>query len=954
MAVDGSDRLQIRLFGKLEVLLNGAPVPDLQRRHSGEALVALILLAGNNGISAIDLADYLYADEVRTPSMVGHCIGALRQALGAEGWRIKSRPYAIDLTGADVDVIRFADGIWSDNLDEKRQAVELYAGDLLEGWKQPWIERERQKRRRMLGRALDRLIPDAIEREDWDRAKAFLELQISLLPADNCIAELRSLLQTVQQHRVGRMAGEIVARAEPAETHSPNSKELEPSHLAQPILPQRVLPQRVLPQLVLPQHNLPNELTSFVGREKEIAALKAALDSYALLTLTGSGGCGKTRLALRVAREALPHYADGVRLVELATVSDPLYLTQAVASALGLREDASPLALQTLIDHLRFRSQRLLLILDNCEHLLPAIAALAETLLKSCSDLRILATSRELLNIPGERAWRVPSLQLPDMRRLPPGEAEQAEFLLKHDAIRLFVDRAGVQQPEFALKGRNAAAVAAICGHLDGIPLAIELAAARLRSLSAEEINRRLDERFRLLTNGSRTALPRHQTLRSLIDWSYDLLTEPEKQLLQRLAVFAGGWTLAAAEQVCCGGGILAADILTLLMNLEDKSLIMHERMGEQVRYRLLETIRQYAADKHAANGEEARLYRVRHRDYFLALALEVNPKLGDADQVELLNLLEAEHGNLNQALRFCLENAEEIENGLRLAAALQQFWWTRGYVDQGRRWFQELLTHSLAQAPTKMRADALNGAAVLARMQADYISARLLQEECLFIYRQLKDDFAIAYCLGNLAILAWEMHDYAQARLLQEEGLELQRKLRNDEGIAYCLGNLGVMAWHQRDYAVARARLEESLDILQKLQHSWGIATCLSNLGGLHLRLGDCVAARTRQAQSLKLRIELQDLLGIAACLEAFGALACREDRWELSAQLHGAAERLQEEIGSRLSKSSDEQEEYDLCLRATRQALGEERFARAWTEGRLMTQEQAVQMALQSAAEA
>src|SRR5713226_5481995 len=374
-----------------------------------------------------------------------------------------------------------------------------------------------------------------------------------------------------------------------------------------------------------------------------MAAVKQLLSSTALLTLTGSGGCGKTRLALQVAADLLEEYADGVWLVELAPLADPALVPQTVASALGVRDAPGRPLTATLTDYLRSKS--LLLVLDNCEHLLEAGAQLADALLRSCPRLRLLASSREGLGIGGEQTYRVPSLSLPDARHLPP-----LERLRDFEAVQLFADRARLSQATFAVTQANALSVAQVCQRLDGIPLAIELAAARVKALSVEKLNERLDDMFRLLTGGSRTALPRQQTLRALIDWSYDLLSPSEGALLRRLSVFAGGWTLEAAEAVCAGEGVEEWEVLDLLTSLVEKSLVLYEERGGEGRYRLLETVRQYARDRLLEAGE-AEAVRGRHLGFVLRLAEEAEPKLSGPEQVVWLDRLEAEHDNLRAAL---------------------------------------------------------------------------------------------------------------------------------------------------------------------------------------------------------------------------------------------------------------------------------------------------------------
>ena len=403
------------------------------------------------------------------------------------------------------------------------------------------------------------------------------------------------------------------------------------------------------------RNNLPQQLTSFIGREKEIAAVRALMGTHRLLTLIGAGGCGKTRLSMQVAADSLEQFPDGAWLVELASLSNPGLVTQTVATILGVKEEPGKPITQTLTEHLKHK--RLLLLLDNCEHLLEVCTKLADMLMRQCPGVKLLASSREALGIAGEQTFRVPSLTLPERK-----QTHTPQNLSTYESVQLFIDRALLVRADFQVTNQNAPSLASLCCHLDGIPLAIELAAARVRTLAVEEIDGKLDQRFRLLTGGSRTALPRQQTLRSLIDWSYDLLHELDKLLLQRLSVFAGGWTLAAAEQVCAGEGVADGEILDLLTSLSDKSLVAAELQGGHSRYRLLETMRQYARERLLESGG-GEAVRERHREYFLALAEEAEPNLKGAEQAEWLQRLEAEHDNLRLALDWSHGKADREED---------------------------------------------------------------------------------------------------------------------------------------------------------------------------------------------------------------------------------------------------------------------------------------------------
>jgi predicted ATPase/class 3 adenylate cyclase len=439
---------------------------------------------------------------------------------------------------------------------------------------------------------------------------------------------------------------------------------LNPEHLWQVVAADLSQDFPALQTLNSIPNNLPIQLTSFIGREREIAEIKGLLEQNRLVTLTGSGGVGKTRHSLQVAAEVLDTFSDGVWLVELAPESSPELVPQALASVLGVHEDQSRSLMTTLQDHLQAKT--VLLLLDNCEHLLEACAQLADGLLHACPHLKILVSSREALGMAGEVSFLVPSLSLPDAQHLP-----SLERLTQYDSVRLFIERAVAVKSDFIVANHNAPAVAQICSRLDGIPLAIELAAARLKGLSAEQISERLDDRFRLLTGGNRTALPRQQTLRAMIEWSYDLLSEAERVLLRRLAVFVGDWTLEAAEAVCAEQGIETTEVMDLLLRLVDKSLIVSEERGGQAHYHMLETIRQFARDKLLESGEGAWL-RLRHLEFFLKFAEQAEARLESAEPLIWLHQLGAEYENLQAALGWEIEAGRE-QPALRLSRAMEQ-----------------------------------------------------------------------------------------------------------------------------------------------------------------------------------------------------------------------------------------------------------------------------------------
>jgi non-specific serine/threonine protein kinase len=576
------------------------------------------------------------------------------------------------------------------------------------------------------------------------------------------------------------------------------------------------------------------------------------------VTLTGPGGAGKTRLALQAAAGLMEEHPDGVRFAELAALSDAGLVPAVVAAAVGVREVSGQPILEALVEHLK--DKRALLVLDNCEHLLQACAQLADALLREAPQVRLLATSREPLGTYGEAIYRVPSLTLPDALR--PVDPEE---LSRFEAVRLFRDRAEHAQPGFQVTRGNGPALVSVCRRLDGIPLALELAAARVRSLTVEEIDRGLDQRFLLLTGGSRTALPRQQTLQSLIDWSYDLLNAREKALLNRLSVFAGGWTLAAAENVCPGEPLEEWEILDLLASLADKSLVIANPVEGITRYRLLETVRQYAAERLRESGEAA-VWRRSHLDYLTHLGQEAEPHLGGPEQKAWMERLDHEHDNLRAALEWAAES--EPEAGLRLMGAAWRFWDLRGYHNEARKLLTAILERSDPAHRTGDRARALHAAGLFAYRQGDPPAAGRHYEASLEIAREIGDGAAIASALNQLGNVAWIQGDYPMARVRHEESLQLRNEIGDRRGVGASLNNLGNLAQRLGDLDSARACLEQSLEICREFGDTTGIAITLNNLGNTLRLQGDPAAARETHQECLRLRREMGDPVGVASSL--------------------------------------------------------------------------------------
>ena len=729
--------------------------------------------------------------------------------------------------------------------------------------------------------------------------------------------------------------------------------------------------QRMLP--LSPRHNLPAPLSSFIGREREVGEVRRLLGQTRLLTLTGTGGAGKTRLAMEVARGLATEYRDGVWLVELAAIADAELVPSAVAAAVGVRELPGEPLLDTLGAFLS--SKQLLLFLDNCEHLIDAVADLTRELLVRCPELRVLATSREALRIAGETRWTVPAMSVPG-----PAPSYPVASLSRYEAVSLFTARATARQPAFRIDSGNASAVVEACRKMDGLPLAVELAAARVDVLTAHQIAERLGDFSHLLTGGERGGSPRQRTLDATLEWSHDLLTEPERRLFAQLSVFAGGWSLESAEDVTSPGA--AQEVLELLSRLVEQSLVTTTEVSGEIRYGLLEPVRQYAKGKLESSGQAEQLRRC-HAEHFLRLAETAEPGMAGPNRVRWLDRLEREHDNLRAALTTFLEGVD-AELGLRLCGPLGQFWSVRGHWREGRAWLEQVLTTTEEASPAN-RANALMWLAHLEIEQGEYEragrsarqslalfdglgdkqgmsmalghlgrhaaergevrEAQELQEEALVLARQADATGLVASGLMNLGTSAQVLGDYGRAASLYEEGLVLLRELGRQGSLAYLLMNWGWMDLLQGEYSEAARKLEEGLSIARANGQQTIITFTLNNLGVATLALGDRQRAGDLLREAMLLSSELEDRYGIADRLDAMAWLAAAEGQSQRAAQLLGAADTMRESIGAHRSPVPPFTEDH---LASARALLGEEAFGRAWARGRSMTHDRAIEYAL------
>jgi predicted ATPase/class 3 adenylate cyclase len=689
-------------------------------------------------------------------------------------------------------------------------------------------------------------------------------------------------------------------------------------------------------------NNLPAQPTPLVGRESELGEVRDLLggEEVRVLTLTGPGGIGKTRLGLQVGAELLDEFEDGVFFVALAPLTDPALVVSAIASPLGVVETGERSLKEGLETYLR--DKELLLLLDNFEQVLDAGRLVGE-LLSECPRLKVLATSRSVLRVYGEQEYPVGPLKLPDHKRLP-----SIERLTQYEAVRLFIERAKAARPDFSVTNENAPAVAEICVRLDGLPLAIELAAARIKLLTPRAMLERLSSRLKLLRGGARDLPERQRTLRGTIEWSHALLEESERVLFARLAVFSGGRTLEAIEAVCDAKGDLAVDTLDGVSSLLDKSLLRQEEGPEgEPRFVMLETIHEFAREKLQASGEAEETRRL-HAEYFLALAEEAEPELSGADQLACLERLEAEHDNMRAALQWSLE--KEPETALRLAVALARFWEMRARFVEGSGWLEAALRQSSrAEAVTDAatRAKLLSEAGTFAWHRGDYDRATELHGEALELYRELGDDSGVAFALICLGTQRLENSDYERAAPFYEEALAISRRIGDRPNIAMAIRSLAEVARQRGEYERAKMLGMECLSLYEEMTDEFNVATTIGWLGLLTVWSGDeHDLAEEFLTEGLALNREIGNWDYGVYCLEGFAGLAGARAQGVRAARLWGAAEALRESIGA--PPTPEARPYYERSMATARALCGEEAWEAAFAEGRAMSPEEAAEYAL------
>ena len=887
--------LQVRVIGTFDIQCDGTPITLSSR--AAQSLFAYLILTAGTAHRREKLGGMFWPDtsERKARAYLRNEMWRIRKALA-----IQSNEEYLHLDDICVCFIPSAE-YWMDfkelaNLNESASIDQLMAalshcqGELLPGFYDEWILLEREHCRAIYEQKIARLL-DLLERERrWQETVEWAERWIALGQGPE--AAYRFLIGAYDA---------LGDRTKVASTYQQclqalRELDLEPSEQT-----------RALAFKQASKIKIPIPLTRFIGRDKELKEVAELLSKSRLVTLTGSGGVGKTRLAIQVVAEVMELFPDGVWFLDLAPLSDPTLVPQAIVTTLGLIEQGGRSPAMILTDFLQIR--RALLILDNCEHLIHACAQLAETLLHSCPSLQILATSREPLRSGGELPYRVPSLEVPK---------RDIEFNLDElsnmESVKLFTERAQIAWPGFALNSQNIPAIAQICQRLDGIPLAIELAAARTNVLTVEQILKRLDDRFTLLTGGLRTSLPRHQTLQATIEWSFSLLSEQERFLFRRLAVFAGGWTLEAAEEVCSGNGIESRDILDLLSQLVNKSLVTVENLNGEIRYRMLETIGQFALEKLGA-ASEANIIRQRHLAYFVGLAERAEPNLRAFNMVMWLDRLEAELDNI----RVALEGAQErnIEAQLRLAGALLWFWHIRGHKNEGIEWLEQGLSAEAAERRDQpislnrslIRGKALNVAGFLSLMLAETDKGAALAENSLILFRELgaPGKRGMAYALFNLSEAADRALDFRRKKILLEKSLALFQQLGDKLGIVQCTNGLGFCALDEEDYHQGRRLFEECLALCEEIGDIDGRAFALLGLGSLASQQGDFKHATVHYETSLSLFRELGNSSAIGMALSFLGQTAqAHGDYGQAARMLEQALALLNQNLGDKFAVAS------------------------------------------------
>ncbi len=929
------------LFGPFQCTVRDTPLPPLPTRRESQ-LLALLLL-NTRGESERDwLATTIWPDSMlsQARAYLRISLTRIRHALGSEAYRILSptpRTLKLDLTDAFVDLHQFERFMKQGTEESIDQAVSLYKGKLLDGWEEIWIYPDRERVAQEVLTGLDKLAASEMENGNPSRSAVYLRKAIALDGLRE--SSVRALMQALaKQGDFGAALLEYERLCKRLENHQPAKPSPETTALFDSIRhEQRRASGASLHKtevVMLPQF-LPVPITKLIGRECEIEAACSCLKKSRLVTLTGSGGVGKTRLALAVAQLLKEQYNEGALFIDFSTVVDSVMLWQTVARSLniGSEQDVRSKVLSVL------KNREALLVLDNCEQVLTGCAQLISEILSISGRLSILATSREAFGIVGEQVWRVPSLSVPQVKQNTEGQG--AAELLRYESVRLFIERAELANPGFESAAETVQAVARICSFLDGIPLAIELAAARVRTMNVFRIEVRLEDMFTVLHSGNRGALPRHQTLQATIQWSYDLLSESEKLLLSRVGMFVGGFTLEACREIDSGGSVSEDEIEEILSALCDKSLVVYDHMKD--RYHLLESVRQFSQSQLHLNPEDEEAVTIRFRLYYRELVDKTVQRISTVETEKSLNILEQEYDNIRAVLSHAIQmnNASSITDSLALCKNLVIYWDLRGNLSEGRGWLQKVLACDMStQVDKSLQAGVLRSLATIVVRQGDNEEARSLYSKALEYFKEANHLQGTAQCLhgiGNLALYSSRPEE-AIPFYMEAKAIYKQLELRADE--AGCLLNLANVEHYLHHYETAYQLTGEALNLYIDLGYSTGVATCKGNMAWSAIALNRMDDARILLQEALEGYHKLKLFNFSVDLLDASSILAEKEGNYERSALLTGSSDSLCTRF--QIHRGDTEQQEHSRLIAQLQEKLGAEHFEELYEEGKSMTDEE------------
>ena len=901
--------LQIHLFGPFEVVDQESSQPLDWPRKQTQTLLKIFLTEPGKIFSQDQLVDALTPDQEYDKAIknLQKRISELRKILEPERPKGQKSSYIespsqgsyrfVLESDCEVDTAQFKTHIEaayalmkseqpSAALIEFEQALEYYRGPFLnEDLYEDWAMDARSSYEELYRVALESIAECHSQLQQYRRALDFCERALQIDPLKESLyqnkmryhyyaGEPHQALQTYQQC-ADILDSELGLRP------SDETRELYESLKNHSV----TLPPKNIP------NNLPFQLTSFIGREDDISELSDQLSHARLITLSGVGGTGKTRLSVQLGSELIQSFEDGVWFVGLGDIDAPDFVEKHVATTLGLQEAPGQPLIESLKNYLQ--NKELLLILDNCEHLIDASAKLVETLLVVSPGLKVIATSREVLGVAGELVRVLKPLSMPDLNSHP-----ELKEVRDYEAVKLFIERLLPQQPDFVLNSENAHIIVEICQRLDGIPLAIELAAAQANLLSPSEILTRLSDRFQLLTKGSRTALPHHQTLQAAVDWSYDLLSEPERILLHNVSIFGSSFSLEAAEMICAQGNLSSSDVYTLLRDLIDKSLIYVDREREEIRYRLLETIREYGLTRLIESGAEVKL-RTAHRDFYLELTEEAAPHLKSAEQVMWFERLELEAEHIRAALAYSLQ-ANEIEQAIRMAVALQWFWFARGHQREGRDWFGRAIDAS-QNAPDEIRAKLYYNASALTWNMGEYEETERLARESLELCKASGDRWGEAYSHSRLAIVAEFQGSYEQSEDSYNQALRIAREIDDSWLISVLVNNLAEIERRKGNFEPAEELVKEGLELSDQRGDTWCSSQLSFSLGVVKYEREAMADAAKLFEDALEHKRALNDNWGIANLLYSLGRVKTKLGELDTAIELYSESRELYDELGER-----------------------------------------------------